>query len=95
VALVWMLRGVTRSLKKFKMAVDKPEVRMSQLLDMIATPFQWLILIFWVQEFSALLPIPSKVTGIRKFKMAAVKPDVNRTIFGQASFNSWTPIMEG
>ena len=39
-ALVWMLGGVTESRKKFKMAAAKPEIRISQLLNQIETPFQ-------------------------------------------------------
>ena len=38
------------------MAVDKPEIRMSQLLDMIATPFQRLTPIIGVQELNGAWP---------------------------------------
>src|SRR5208282_5698800 len=62
---------------KFKMAVVKPEVVISQPLDKIATPFQRLTPPFSGSSNSAaLLRILPDATGSRILKMAATKSEV-------------------
>ena len=53
--------------RKFKMAADKAEVPVSQLLDKISTPFQRLTPLFGVNEFNG--AIPNTVRCNRKYEI--------------------------
>ena len=74
--IVRMLRGVSGSPNKFKMAAAKPEVLISQLRDYSKAvqtanhPFSG------SRNSAALLRILPDVTGSRILKMAATKPEV-------------------
>jgi hypothetical protein len=71
--LLLKLPDVTGS-RTSKMAAVKAEAPITQLLDKLATPFQWLPHAFEVQELNGVLRILPDVSGSRESKLAAIKP---------------------